>query len=237
MYTYDFRVGFSQSDLKHQMTIPAIIDAFQDVSCFQSEDLGVGFKYLEPKELVWVINYWEVEFLGMPKYGDKVTSGTFPYEFKSFMGFRNFFLQDDKGNFLAKANSIWVLMDWVNMCPARPDDTIKEAYVIEPRLEMNYGSRKIALPKENVQISEAEVLVIQKHHLDFNGHVNNGQYVKIAMSYIPSELDYKKLRVEYRNQAHLGDEMYPVIYKTDSAYTVSLNDSEGKAFSVIELTY
>ena len=67
MYSFDMKVGFSHSDVNHRMTIPAIIDAYQDVSCFHSEELGVGFFYLEPRKLVWVLNYWEVEFIRMPE--------------------------------------------------------------------------------------------------------------------------------------------------------------------------
>ena len=237
VYKYDFRVGFSQSDLEHRMTIPAIIDTFQDCSCFQSEDLGVGFSYLEPKDLVWVINYWEVEFFKRPRYGDRVTAGTFPYEFKGFLGLRNFFLLDENGEYVAKANSLWVLMDWINMRPARPDEKIINAYELEPKLDMNYEPRKIKVPKEALDISAKEMLTIQEHHLDFNGHVNNGQYIKIAMSYIPPEVDYTKLRVEYRNQAHLGDEVYPMVYTNENSYIIVLNDKEGTAYSVVEFQF
>lgn len=236
MYTYDMRVGFSHSDVNHRMTIPAIIDAYQDASCFHSEDLGVGFFYLEPKQLVWVINYWDVEFIRMPEYPEKITVGTFPYDFKGFLGSRNFFLKDEKGEFISKANSLWVLMDWENMRPAKVPPEVKDAYVLEPKLDMDYQPRKIVIP-EGATKSDQVSITIGEHHLDANGHVNNGQYIKIAMGFVPQNLNYKRLRVEYRNQAHLGDVIYPVVYRTDSSYTVSLDNEEGVAYSVIELCY
>jgi len=236
MYEYNTRVGFSQTDVNHRMNLTAIIDAFQDCSCFHSEDLGVGFYYLQPKDMAWIINYWEVEFDRIPVYGDRLTVGTFPYLFKSFLGHRNFYLKDEKGNMIVRANSLWTLMDWKNMRPARPDEKIINAYDLGDKLDMEYNSRKIAFP-ENCKQEEKESVLIQKYHLDSNEHVNNGQYIKIAMETVPQETNYKRLRVEYRNQAHLGDTIYPLVYNMEDGYVIALNDSEGQAYSVIELRF
>ena len=238
MYSFDMRVGFSQSDLQHKMTIPAIIDAYQDCSCYHSEELGVGLYFLEPKNLVWILNYWEVEFIRRPKYPEKIVVGTYPYEFKGFLGFRNFFLKDEDGNYLSKANSLWVLMDWENMKPAKVPDEVKQAYEIEPKLDMEYSSRKISIPKENcIQDKEIAPIEIVEYNLDSNGHVNNGQYIKLAMSCIKTGKEYTRLRVEYRNQAHLGDIIYPHIYETADRYVIALNNGDGVAYSVIELQF
>ena len=236
MYTLDMKVGSSHSDVNHRMTIPAIIDAYQDVSCFHSEELGVGFFYLEPRKLVWVLNYWEVEFKRLPEYPETITVGTFPYEFRGFMGMRNFFLKDEKGEFISKANSLWVLMDWENMRPVKVPEEIYSAYTLEDKLDMNYSSRKISIPDGVIGIAK-EPMKIGEHHLDANGHVNNGQYVKIAMSYIPQTRDYTHLRVEYRAQAHLGDLIYPMVYESDSAVNITLNNEEGTPYACLELKY
>ena len=236
MYSFDMKVGFSHSDVNHRMTIPAIIDAYQDVSCFHSEELGVGFFYLEPRKLVWVLNYWEVEFIRMPEYPETITVGTFPYEFRGFMGMRNFFLKDEKGEYISKANSLWVLMDWENMRPVKVPKEIYSAYTLEDKLDMNYSSRKISIPNGAIGVSK-EPMNIGEHHLDANGHVNNGQYVKIAMSYIPQNREYTHLRVEYRAQAHLGDLIYPMVYESDGAVNITLNKEDGTPYACLELKY
>ena len=235
-YEYNLRVGFSQSDANLRMNITSIIDAFQDASCFHSDDLGVGYYYLKPKNLVWIINYWEVEFDRIPSYGDKLTVGTFPHLFKSFLGHRNFYLLDEQGNMIVRANTLWTLMDWKNMRPARPDEKILNAYELGEKLDMEYSSRKINIPEDGI-CEEKDTIVIQNYHLDPNNHVNNGQYIRIAMEMLPQNKDCRRLRVEYRNQAHLGDEIHPVVYNIEGGYVVALNDKEGKAYSVVELVY
>ncbi len=240
MYSYDFRVGFSQSDDSRLMTLPAIIDMFQDSSCFHSDDLGVGFDYLLPLDMVWILNYWEVEILRRPKYGERLFVGTFPYDFKGFFGYRNFCLQTvgedgTAGEMIVKANSLWLLMDWKNMRPAKVTDKMISAYDIEPKLDMTYSSRKISIP--DVPGQKLESVIVGRQHLDSNGHVNNGQYIKIAMSSLTYPDTLKRLRAEYREQAHLNDEIIPVLYKTDSEMVVKLTGVSGNTYMLAELKF
>ena len=50
MYTYESRVRFSEVDHYETMTLPSIINYFQDGSIFQSEDIGLGVDYLKEKK-------------------------------------------------------------------------------------------------------------------------------------------------------------------------------------------
>ena len=149
---------------------------------------------------------------------------------------RNFFLKDEKGEYISKANSLWVLMDWENMRPVKVPEEIYSAYTLEDKLDMNYSSRKISIPNGAIGVAK-EPMNIGEHHLDANGHVNNGQYVKIAMSYIPQNREYTHLRVEYRAQAHLGDLIYPMVYESDGAVNITLNNEEGTPYACLELKY
>ena len=68
---------------------------------------------------------------------------------------------------------------------------------------------------------QEESLVIQRHHLDCNNHVNNGQYIKIAGAYLSEGFEIKQMRAEYRKQAYLGNELFPYIYESEDKITVS----------------
>ncbi len=233
MYEYDKRIGFSECGRDRRLTVTALIDAFQDCSTFQSEDSGVGFDVLEKKDLVWVINYWELEISDLPRLCDRVAVGTYPYSFKSCFGLRNFYMKDEAGEYLVRANSMWTLIDRVQARPVKAPDFIHEAYTIEPKLDMNYSSRKVLIPEgDDIQVTEQESIHIQPHHLDSNNHVNNGQYVKLAMSQIGDIADIEKLRIDYRRQAMLDDIIYPVVYSKENERVVALYDSEHNPYSV-----
>lgn len=232
MYEYSIRIGFSECDINKRLTVMSLIDAFQDCSTFQSEDVGAGFDVLEKMNLVWVINYWELQITDLPHLCDRVTVGTFPYSFRSCFGLRNFYLKDEAGEFLVKANSMWTLIDSVNVRPAKAPDFVRDAYEIGEKLDMPYSSRKVLIPEGDcVSVHEKEPVEIQAHHLDSNHHMNNGQYVKLAMSQI-GDKDITSLRIDYRRQAMLGDTIYPVVYENGNETVVALYDEKKSPFSV-----
>lgn len=98
---------------------------------------------------------------------------------------------------------------------------------------MDYAPRKIEVPAEGRKM---EAFTVKPHHLDTNHHVNNGQYVRMALDCIPRECAIGQLRVEYKSQAVLGDEIHPVVAVGDSGkrYTVCLNQTDGTPYSVVE---
>lgn len=233
MYEYKVRIGFSECDTNKTFTVTSLIDAFQDCSTFQSEDLNVGFDVLTAHNLVWVINYWELDISRLPKLCDYVTVGTFPYDFKGCFGFRNFYLKDANEEFIVKANSMWTLVDTQTLKPTRAPEFISNAYEMEPKLDMEYNSRKVLIPEgDDVIMLEKDPIHIQVHHLDSNHHVNNGQYVKLAMSAAGDDDNISSLRIDYRKQAVIGDTIYPVVYRKGDNTVVALYDENKSPYSV-----
>ena len=102
---------------------------------------------------------------------------------------------------------------------------------MEPKLDMEYGSRKIRMSGEG---TSREPFPVVRHHLDTNHHVNNCQYISMAQEYLPEAFRTSRLRVEYRKQARLHDRIFPVVYQEGGKVTVSLGDGEGQAYAVVE---
>jgi len=235
MYTYTTKVGYSQVDTDRLMRIDAMTALFQDVTCFQGEDIGNGFALLEPRRQAWILNSWQIEVKRFPAFNEQITVGTFPTSFKGFIGNRNFVIKDADGEMIVTANSIWTFMDMAKMRPARVDEEFISKYILEEPLPMDYSARKILLPEtDEWEVSEREPITVREYHLDSNMHVNNGQYVQIASAYLPGTIHFNRMRVEYRNQARLGDVMVPVVYTKGDTCIVALCDVEKKPYAVVE---
>ena len=174
MYTFQSQVRYSELDADGKLSIASIVDYFQDCSTFQSEELGVGIEYLNRTGMLWVMSYWQIVIDRYPKLCERITIGTFPYEFKGFLGYRNFFIADEAGEKIVRANSIWTLMDMKAGRPARPTKEMVDAYRLEEKLDMNYEPRKIRFDREG---EKHPVIFVGKQHLDSNHHVNSGQYI------------------------------------------------------------
>lgn len=227
-YTFDARIRFSEVDSDGYLKLENFINYFQDCSTFQSEDIGVGVEYLRERDLVWVVCSWQVEILKYPRYCDRVRVGTFAYDFKSFLGYRNFFMLDENGEMIAKANSVWVLLNTKTGRPSKTNPEQLEAYGSDEKLEMNYLSRKIDIPDDLEYKNEFKV---EEHHLDTNRHMNNGQYVRMAVMLLPEDKRAQGIRVEYKNQAHLGD----TIYSYSDGKIVDLRNKDNESYCVVEI--
>ena len=69
-YMIDGRVRFSEIDHTRKITVPSIINYFQDCSTFQSEDIGVGLDELSKKKKAWILTYWQIVIDHYPKMND-----------------------------------------------------------------------------------------------------------------------------------------------------------------------
>lgn len=231
MYSFESRIRYSETDCDGKLTMVSLLNYFQDCSTFQSESLGVGLKYMDELGMVWVLSSWQIVVNRFPKLCEEVVIGTLPYKFKAFMGLRNFVMRTKEGEQLAVANSIWSLLDLRTGKPTLPPEEMLEKYRLEEMLPMEYAPRKIVLPEGG---SNKEPIVVKKHHLDTNHHVNNGQYVNMAMEFLPEAFEISQMRAEYKKQAFLDDMLIPYVAEDDSKCVVNFADAEGKTCVCVE---
>lgn len=231
MYTFDGRIRYSEVDSEGRLTLASLINYFQDCSTFQSEDLGIGIRNLQERHLVWVLCFWQIVVERYPRLGERVVTGTLPYDLKGFLGHRNFVMTDGEGACLAKANSLWSLLNTDTWKPAPIPEDMREKYSLGTRLDMEYCSRKIALPEGGI---EREPVVVRQHHLDTNRHVNNQQFIGIAMDFLPEGFSIGQVRAEYRRQAFLNDALLPRVVSGEESVFVALTDRDGAAYVIVE---
>lgn len=233
MYSYQTRIRYSELDETGHLKLEALLDHFQDCSTFHSEDLGFGVEYLLGNHIIWVMSSWQIVVERYPVLGERVTIATAPYDFKGFIGYRNFWVLDESGERIACANSIWTLLDTQTGRPVRPNEDILKAYELAPPLDMDYAPRRISAP---AMLTAGEPVQIKKHHLDTNHHVNNGQYVRIAMDSLNRDCRIRQLRAEYKRQVVLGDTLTPWTGETeDQKYVVVLKDQADNICCIVEL--
>ncbi|MCD7739210.1 MAG: thioesterase [Lachnospiraceae bacterium] len=254
MYSFTSRVRYSETDETGNLSLRNLMNYLQDCCLFQSEALGVGPDDLRKRHRLWLLSGWQVVIDRYPRMFEKITVATIPYEFSGCLGWRNVTVSDENDICIVRANSPWVYVNTDTGRPAQPDETEKSAYGLEERIPMDYAPRKIRLP-ENMTAG-APVPVIQEF-IDTNHHVNNAQYVDIAVnimeedmrtsaapdspakspseSFKASKLFIREVRVEYKKQAILGDILYPKTCLQDGWYYVAFTDSDGHIYAAVAI--
>lgn len=231
MYTFDSRIRYSETDSEGKLTMASLLNYFQDCSTFHSADVNLGVDYFREVHQVWVLSAWQIVVERYPGLYEQITIGTQPYDMKGFLGFRNFFMRTREGECLAKANSIWSLLNTDTGKPVPVGKEMVQKYGLGEKLDMEYAPRKIAVPEGGVS---GEAIVVKKHHLDTNHHVNNGQFVDMAMDFLPEQFVIGQLRAEYKKQAFLDDILLPYVAAGEDRVVVSLTDEKGTPYVVTE---
>ncbi len=233
MYTFDSRIRYSETDSQGKLTMASLINYFQDSSTFHSEDLGLGLGYLHKRHLVWVLSSWQIVVNRYPRLCEHVTIGTQPYDMKGFLGYRNFAMMGEDGSYAAVANSIWSLLDTRTGKPCMVPREMVEGYCLGEKLSMAYAPRKIAVLPGGAEYAP---IPVKKHHLDTNQHVNNQQFIDIAMDYLPEDFGIGQMRAEYKKQAYLEDVLKPYVAVGDNVVYVALRDEAGAPYVSVEFS-
>ena len=235
MYSFTSHIRFSEVDMHRNLSLSSIVNYFQDCSTFQSESIGKGFDYLAARNRVWLMSAWQIVIHRLPKFGEHIRIGTWPYDFKSMYGYRNFIIQDaSTEETLVAANSIWVYADTTSGRPVKvlPEDI--EGYGNEPPYPMDYADRKIAVPADSELLPSFPVTQSQ---MDYNQHVNNGQYIRMAEAYLPDDFIVGEFRADYRKAAVASDIIYPHRSLAEDTCTIVLADETGKPYTTVQFLH
>ena len=230
-YSFNSRVRYSETGENGKLTLPGVLNYFQDCCTFHAESVGLGGDVLKARDRAWVLSSWQVIVDEYPAMGTEIRITTAPYDFKGFMGMRNFTIETMDGKKLAWANSNWTHLAISTGIPVRLTPADIDNYILAKTRQMHYSPRKIKLPDD---MTSQESFTVQKHHLDTNHHVNNCQYICMAEDFLPEDFKVYQMRAEYKMQAKLGDIICPKAKAETGKVIVSLDDTDGKAYAIIE---
>lgn len=224
MFTFQSKVRYSELDEEGRLSIPSVVNYFQDCSTFQSESLGVGIEYLEKSKKIWMLSHWHILLENEARLCDEIEIGTWAYDFDKTFGYRNFVIrQGDKR--IASASSKWVLYGVEEGRPLKITEEDANMYKKEPQLEMETKDVRLRIGKE---MEERDPFVVRHYHIDTNGHVNNGKYIQMAMEFLPEDFKIQEIVVEYKNQAACGAMILPCVYEQNGWFVVALLEQQSR---------
>ena len=190
-------------------------------------------QYFAEQNMAQLLATRQVEIVRVPEYKEELTVATSVYGMKPMFGFRNTFIYDAEGKPCYRTWSMGAFVDKEAGKLKRVDDATIASMHLEPQLEMHYRDRRIILPKEGGDVFES--IKVLRADIDYNRHMNNANYVRMAMELLPADFEVKGLRVEYRVAAKLGDVLTPTVYQTDVGFVVALFLGT-EASAIIEFT-
>lgn len=245
MYSLKYKVTTSTCDSEGKLKLYSALQMMQDCSEMWIDSEPEVKDYFLQQNMAQLLATRQVEIIRVPDYKEELTVTTSVYGMKPMFGFRNTFIYDAQGNPCYKTWSMGAFVDKVAGKLKRVDDATIQSMKLEPQLEMNYKDRRIILPKGRSSESHPSLLEdgrvateldkvktggevlepikVLRADIDYNKHLNNANYVRMAMELLPEDFVVRGLRVEYRVAAKLGDSLTPTIYKTADGIIISLS--------------
>lgn len=234
MYSTPRIVTSSDCDQNGYQTPTSIVTMMQDCSGLWLESEPTIDEYIRKQKLALIITSRQLDILRFPVYRERLNVVTSVYQFKGPLGYRNTCIYDEKGEAVAKC---WCTGPYFDLSAGKivklPKE-VSDTMVIDPKVEMDYLPRKIALP--NTELQQLDPVPVVPSDIDYYRHVNNAQYVRIACNELPQDFSWNRLRVEYKSQAKLGMDICPALVHEDVKIFMTLSSEADEPFSIMEFS-
>ena len=123
-YEKDIVVKYSEMDFDKSLKPYSLLNYFQDVASENAEEWGFGYSFITPKNLMWVLLKYRIEFDKYPVDLYNLHLKTEPRGYNRMFAYRDFELYYQK-ELLGRASSIWSLVDFTDMSIAQPEKALE----------------------------------------------------------------------------------------------------------------
>lgn len=222
-FSMPYRVTFADMDAEYRLSLESILGYFQDAAASYLALRHVAAFDLQADGDTWVITDYSVEICDkLPMWLDEVTTVICPSEVSGVKVYFDFQVVGKNGVVAAKGTCCWSA---INVASARPVP-LPNLMTIEGESVVKHD--RVVYPAVTEASSEYRRLA-NRSDIDFNDHVNNISYVKIALSGIPVDVAKKtmvrSLAVKFIRQSFLGEELV-CRYSTDfSSFRTDCSDA------------
>lgn len=233
MYFFDSNVRYSECDASGRLSIVSMIDYLQDSAVFHSEGVGSGEGVLKPRGLAWFVMSYQIHIDELPIMGTPIRISTSCYGTGGHSAKRDFLIASPEGTPYVRATSQWSLFSSEQGMAIRIPEDVAACFAEEERmLELPRVKTAIRVRDDGTPASR---ILVGREHLDTNLHVNNAQYVRMAIEALDHEVHPKRIDVRYRVAAQLGDVICPVVHETPEGTVVELKNEDGGIFAIVRL--
>ena len=178
MYEMKERVRYSEVREDGKMDLLGVVNLLQDCSTFHSHDVGMSIEKVLELKRAWLLSAWNIELYALPELYEELTVGTSPHLFRGIFAYRNFWIKNQRGEYLVKADSEWFCIDTEKGRPQKITEDLVAPFG-EPKDELHLPplQRKILFPEE---WKEGEDFLLPREYLDTNHHMNNARYIALS---------------------------------------------------------
>lgn len=226
MYEQKTRVGMGHIGADGLLKLGAAADILQNASWFQMDGEKDILAYFAEHGLNMYLVARQIDVMRFPAYGEELTLKAWIYGADRRFGYRNTAMYDAHGDICMVTSATGAFIDLATRHGAKISEEAVRLLKMEPAHPMEMLPRKISLPDSPPQ--EFEALPVCSYHLDSFGHMNNARYVDMASACLPQGFSPRRVRMEYKRPALLGQKISPRLFTGEGGtLAVTLSGPDG----------
>jgi medium-chain acyl-[acyl-carrier-protein] hydrolase len=174
IFTEQFTIRSYHTDLHRRLTIPKLCSFFQDIAGNHTVECGVGWEVMQEQNVFWVLSRLSIQVERFPEWREKITVSTWSMGTDGLFAFRNFMVEDEMGNCVVKAISLWLMVNTETRRLVRPADYMRDFPLCTKRI--------IAIDPEKIRGLNSpnfyNPAMVTFTETDMNRHMNNICYIE-----------------------------------------------------------
>lgn len=226
----DYYLRASDFDVNSKILPKAVLEIFQDIAGAHAEEIGVGFKNLIEKDLIWVIVKSKFVIEKQPQKYTNVSVKTWPLEPKSYFFRREYIVSDQSGTVLIRGTSDWMIVNSTTRTLTLANDVYPEGQEYNTELALDEKLKKIRDFKGDTQEYSVTPAFCD---IDLNGHVNNTKYADFVLNAIaPEDKEIKSFQIDYLKEVLKGEPLKILTgFEDNKAISRGVNEQGDKMFN------
>ncbi len=246
-------VNFKETDRFLYLKLDSFVQMLNTASMYHTVDLGFAPNYMEETGLVWVLYSWKLHLDNGNYYGKKLTFKTFALFQKDIYSHRYFHVQDEEGNTIGYALSVWIVIDAEKRKMVKIPESIKDIFLdkmnpslspLQDKIVQNIDPRPLK-KRRNITYTHEKKFEIRFHDIDSNDHVNNTIYIEWAMESLTTDTDEEfllnyvpeDLSIVYKKEKRPGGSVVVKSVLEDKVSYHEIYDECDSLISIVELRW
>lgn len=208
----------------------------QEMAEEHADSYGFGYDWVMTNRTAWVQVQGDFELLRRPDWKEKVYLRTNTGKASALQAGRFVEMTDEAGNVLARADLLWVIINFDTRRPV----PLKRTGLPLDNPNPSIISTEVEFPIRPEAPAATAELTAGRRDVDFNGHINNSAYLIWALDTLPADLrpagDMVRYRINFRRESHAGDRMC-IAHYTNGNCTHHIITCEGETRAEIVILW
>ncbi len=199
----EFKVAAFMVDQNRHLSLPMLANLLQEAAGNHANLHQLGFHDMQARQRAWVLNRLKIDYRHPIKWLSTIQIQTWVSEMRGPFSQRHFSIQDENGQELASAFTLWVAIDTTTQRPVRLET--RDLPILESHIASCGAADKIEVVGSDLV---KDVHRVRLSDLDMLGHVNNVRYLVWALDCLlpeyPDQLP-QTLTINYLKETKNGE--------------------------------